>query len=60
MIRNGKIVKAGVGIKTFKTFLDTVVIYPCKIEKVYFEARNVTIEMQGILIKGLVFWSVYR
>ena len=45
MIRNGKMTKAGVGIKTLKSFLDTVVIFPCKVEKVSFEDRNVTIEM---------------
>lgn len=52
--------KAGVGLKVFKTPLDTIVTFPSKVERVYFSANNVTVEMQGIIIEGFAFWSVFR
>ena len=60
VIRNGTMIKAGVGLKTWANFLDTIVTFPSKVERVYFEANNVTVEMQGIVIEGFAFWSVYR
>lgn len=43
-------INAGVGLKTFKGPLDTIVTFPSKVERVYFSANNVTVEMQGIII----------
>lgn len=34
VIRNGKLIKAGVGLKTFVGLADTVVKFPSKVEKV--------------------------
>ena len=34
VIRNGKLIKAGVGLKTFASLSDTVVRFPSKVEKV--------------------------
>jgi regulator of protease activity HflC (stomatin/prohibitin superfamily) len=42
VIRNGKLIKAGVGLKTFIGISDTVVRFPSKVEKVEFRANNVT------------------
>ena len=60
VIRDGKLLKAGIGLKTFIGFTDTVVRFPSRLETVYFSARNVTKEMQGVEIDGVAFWSVYR
>lgn len=60
VIQDGKLVKAGVGLKAIVGFSDTVVKFPSKIEKVGFTANNVTKEMQGIKITGFAFWTVYR
>lgn len=60
VIQNGKMVKAGVGLKVLQTPLDTIVTFPSKVERVSFSANNVTVEMQGIVIEGFAFWSVYR
>lgn len=43
VIRNGKMVKAGVGLKTWANLMDTIVTFPSKVERVYFTANNVTI-----------------
>ena len=50
VLRNGKMVKAGVGVKTYKWFWNTIVKFPSKLERVFFKANNVTIEMQGSVI----------
>lgn len=60
IIRDGKLVRAGIGLQTLSGFSDTVVKFPSKIEKVTFSANNVTKEMQGVNITGFAFWSVYR
>ncbi len=60
VIRDGKLIKAGVGLKTFIGITDTYVKFPSKVEQVEFTANNVTKEMQGVVITGFAFWSVYR
>ena len=60
VIRDGKLVQAGVGLKTFLGLTDSFVKFPSKVEKVHFNANNVTKEMQGVEIDGFAFWSVYR
>jgi hypothetical protein len=42
VIRDGKMVKAGVGLKTFVGLTDAVVKFPSKVERVEFSAMNVT------------------
>ena len=42
VVRDGKLIKAGVGLKTFIGFNDAVVKFPSRLEKVYFTAENVT------------------
>ena len=60
VIRNGKLIHCGVGLKVFAGPADTIVRFPSKMEKVYFSASNVTKEMQGINITGFAFWCVNR
>lgn len=60
VIRDGKLTKAGIGMKTFIGLTDTVVKFPSRVERVNFTANNVTKEMQGVEITGFAFWSVYR
>lgn len=60
IIRGGKLLKAGVGLKTFVGLTDSYVKFPSKVEQVKFKANNVTKEMQGVVINGFAFWSVYR
>lgn len=60
VVRDGQLVKAGIGLKTFVGLTDTVVKFPSRVERVNFTANNVTKEMQGVEITGFAFWSVYR
>lgn len=60
VIRNGKLNRAAVGLKTLITPWDTVVRFPSKVERISFDANNVTKQMQGVVINGFAFWSVYR
>ena len=48
IIRDGKLIKAGVGLKTFIGLTDSYVKFPSKVNKIYFSANNVTKEMQGV------------
>lgn len=47
-------------MKTFLGITDSYVKFPSKVEQVEFRANNVTKEMQGVVITGFAFWSVYR
>ena len=42
VIRNGKLVKAGVGMKTWVWSLESTVTIPSKVYRVHFKASNVT------------------
>lgn len=60
VIKNGKLVKSGVGIYGFKGFNSSIVKYPSQMQTVDFCADNVTIEMQGVKVSGFVAWQVRR
>lgn len=60
LIENGKLVKAGIGLKCFVWPTQTVVKFPSNIERIKFSARNVTKEMQGLEVEGFAIWSVNR
>ena len=60
IIRNGKMIKAGVGLKTFTSPTDSYVKFPSKAQHISFSANNVTKEMQGVDIQGFAVWSVFR
>lgn len=60
VIRNGKVVKSGVGINSYIYWGDKVVKFPSRINKVKFSAQQVTQEMQGIEVSGVIIWAIYR
>jgi flotillin len=60
VIRDGKLIKSGIGLKAFIGFTDSFVKFPSRVERVTFTANNVTKEMQGVIITGFAFWSVFR
>jgi len=60
VIHKGKMVKAGVGLSTFRGWGQQVVRFPSSIQRLEFQAQQVTKEMQGIEVSGFVNWVVYR
>lgn len=60
LIRDGKLVEAGVGACHFRHFFDKVVRFPSSIQKVNFRVEQVTSEMQGVVVTGFALWSVHR
>lgn len=60
VIRNGNLIKHGVGISFHKRWGDKIVKFPSKIHRVNFTAQQVTQEKQGIEISGVIIWEVYR
>ncbi|CAL6077228.1 SPFH_domain/Band 7 family protein [Hexamita inflata] len=60
IIQNGKLKKAGVGLKALVWPTQTAVKFPSAIQRIEFSANNVTKEMQGIEVSGFAIWSVNR
>lgn len=60
VMRDGKVIEVGVGISYTAGIHDVVVKFPSKINKVRFSAQQVTQEMQGIEVSGIIIWSIYR
>jgi regulator of protease activity HflC (stomatin/prohibitin superfamily) len=60
IIKDGKQVRAEIGLKTFVWPNESVVKFPSVMRRVEFKAMNVTKEMQGVSIEGYAFWQVYR
>lgn len=60
ILRNGQNHKAGVGLCAWTMPGDQVVTFPSSINQVTFKAQQVTHEMQGIEVSGLMIWSIYR
>jgi flotillin len=60
IVRDGRVIESGVGISGFAKYSDTVVKFPSKINKVKFTAQQVTKEIQGIEISGVIIWTIYR
>ena len=60
VMRNGKMQKAQVGLKCFKMPFDQVAHFPARTQKVAFKSEQVTKEMQGIAIEGMLVWSINR
>lgn len=60
VIRNGKVITSGVGISSQIYFGDKVVKFPSRINKVNFTAQQVTNEMQGVEVTGIIVWAIYR
>ena len=60
IMNSGKMVKAGVGLRCFKGPFDQVATFPAKVYKVDFETEQVTNEMQGVRVSGMLVWTVNR
>lgn len=60
VLREGKMIKCGVGISCLKMMNDKVVKFPSKVHKVNFTAQQVTREMQGIEVSGMIIWTIFR
>lgn len=60
ILNNGKMKTAEVGLRTYKGHFDQVARFPSKVNKVHFDSEQVTKEMQGIKVKGMLIWSIDR
>ena len=60
IMRNGQMVKAAVGLRCFKGPFDQVATFPAKVYKVNFETEQVTSEMQGVRVSGMLVWTINR
>jgi regulator of protease activity HflC (stomatin/prohibitin superfamily) len=61
VIKDGSVIKCGIGMKTrVNPFTDTVAKFPSGIRKLEFSANQVSKEMQGIQITGVVMYSINR
>lgn len=60
VIKNGALVRAGIGLTGFRQFEEVVVSFPSSIQKIDFSAQQVTTEVQGIEVKGFAIYSIYR
>lgn len=60
IIKNGQMVQAGVGLKTFKLPFQQVVKFPAQVHNVAMSIENVTKEMQGVEVSANLVWSIYR
>jgi len=58
--QDGKMHKAGVGMRHFALPGEQVVTFPSSLQKVPFKAQQVTREMQGVEVQGFAIWGVYR
>jgi len=60
VIRNGALVKKGIAMGTWKFPGDQIITFPSLIQNVTFTANQVSAEMQGVEVSGMLIWSVYR
>ena len=60
IINNGEMKNAGIGLSCFKGPFDQVARFPSKVNKVNFHTEQVTKEMQGIKVSGMLVWSINR
>ncbi|MCY3412321.1 MAG: SPFH domain-containing protein [Candidatus Heimdallarchaeota archaeon] len=60
VIKDGKMKKSGIGLRTFRKLGETVVKFPSLLNKVTFKADNVTKELSGVQISGFLIWSIFR
>lgn len=60
IMRNGEMVRAAIGLRCFRGPFDQVARFPARIYKVSFDAEQVTSEMQGVRVSGMLVWTVNR
>lgn len=60
VIRNGELLKCNVGLATWIWPGDAAVKFPSALCKLHFTAEQVTAEMQGVEVKGMLVWTIHR
>lgn len=60
ILNNGAMKQAEVGLRLYKGPFDQVARFPSKINKVTFNTEQVTKEMQGVKVSGMLIWSIMR
>jgi len=60
VIKDGKQVRAGVGLNLTKGPFDQVAIFPSKVNKVNFQTQQITSEMQGLEVSAMIVWTIFR
>ena len=60
VMRDGRFVKAGIGLSLVKMPFQEVAIFPSQIRKVDFSTEQITSEMQGIKVSATISWTIYR
>ncbi len=60
IMNNGKLKATGIGLATFKGPYDQVAKFPARIFKASFSTEQVTLEMQGVKVSGILVWSINR
>lgn len=60
VIRSGKLKSAGIGACQWRLPGDQTVKFPSLIHQVNFTAQQVSAEMQGIEVGGMLIWSILR
>lgn len=60
ILRNGELVKSGIGLACWTMPGDQIIKFPSVINKVKFRASQVSSEMQGVDVSGMIIWSVHR
>lgn len=57
---NGKLKATGIGLACFKGPYDQVAKFPAKVQKANFTTEQVTLEMQGVRVSGMLVWTINR
>jgi len=60
VMRSGEMVQAGIGLKCFKGPFDQVATFPARVHKVDFRTEQVTNEMAGVAVSGMLVWGINR
>ena len=60
IIRGGEMLKSGIGLASWLMPGDQAITFPSQINQVNFSAQQVSAEMQGVEVSGMIIWSVYR
>jgi len=60
ILNNGKLKHAGIGLKTFRGPFDQVARFPSKVNMVNFSSEQVTTEMQGVTVQGMLVWNIRK
>lgn len=60
ILNNGTLKQKGIGLSCFRGPFDQVATFPAKVHQVNFTTEQVTNEMQGVSVSGMIVWSINR